>query len=497
MKPRVLIVDDSSTVRMDLKGALEDAHIAAFWSGSVAAARKALGMVAFDAVLLDVVLPDGDGIDLLREIKTVPATADVPVIMLSAEADVARRVRALGFGADEYLGKPYDRGQVVARVRALWRRRLPAARAKALVLVVDDSASSRSRIGAALELAGCEVAEAADGAEGLRTAAALRPDAIVLDQIMPGLTGLGFLRALRADPAMMRVPCLLLTASDDPEAEPRALAAGADAFLPKDGDMDLVVARLKQLLPAVPAAAGGGGPSLMDPRRLLAVDGGRGALGPFLKALRAEGCDVVVAPSAGDAQTLVGVQPVDGVLVDRLLPDLPGDELCRRLRANVELRAVPLLLFTQPGDRRGALAGLDSGADDVVALDEDPGVVSARLKARLRRRRFDEEGRAAREQMFRREMEDLELRTVRELAASRAAHIAELEARNRALSRARDEALALVRSLEEYPGDPYPRAGVRPGPDGVLRERVLAGVRGIGTWIGEILERGPDLRGAG
>ena len=72
--------------------------------------------------VLDVLLPDGDGLDLLRAIRSAPATADLPVLMLSTEAEVRDRIRGLQRGADDYVGKPYDRAHVVSRARALARR---------------------------------------------------------------------------------------------------------------------------------------------------------------------------------------------------------------------------------------------------------------------------------------------------------------------------------------------------------------------------------------
>jgi len=95
MKPWVLIVDDSLTVRMDLEEAFESIGFATNASQTLAAARKALAERSFSLIILDVLLPDGDGIDLLREIKDASTTAAVPVILLSSEAEVCDRVRGL------------------------------------------------------------------------------------------------------------------------------------------------------------------------------------------------------------------------------------------------------------------------------------------------------------------------------------------------------------------------------------------------------------------
>src|SRR5579871_3102552 len=86
-KPRILIVDDSLTVRMDLGEAFESAGFSVNMAENLLAARNALARHTFSLALLDVLLQDGDGIDLLREIRATPATADLPVMLLSTEAE--------------------------------------------------------------------------------------------------------------------------------------------------------------------------------------------------------------------------------------------------------------------------------------------------------------------------------------------------------------------------------------------------------------------------
>lgn len=91
----VLVVDDSLTVRMDLAEALEAADFRVVPVGTLADARTALAADQIACVILDVILPDGDGITLLEEIRNSPATAALPVLLLSTEAEVKDRIRGL------------------------------------------------------------------------------------------------------------------------------------------------------------------------------------------------------------------------------------------------------------------------------------------------------------------------------------------------------------------------------------------------------------------
>ena len=186
MTDAVLIVDDSLTVRMDLAEAFESGGFEPVLCASAAEARAALARRSVAVIVLDVVLPDTDGIELMRHIRELPANGRVPILLLSSEAEVRDRIRGLQKGADDYVGKPYDAGYVVARARELTRlteRRDRAPR--------GDGAPRRRqhdlprRAPAALEGAGYEVSTAATGEEGLRMAAALLPSAVARRQRPP------------------------------------------------------------------------------------------------------------------------------------------------------------------------------------------------------------------------------------------------------------------------------------------------------------------------
>ena len=149
MKPGVLIVDDSLTVRMDLADAFEVAGLRPILCATAAEAREALSRGPVEVVILDVLLPDGDGVALLKEIRESASNRSAAVIMLSTEAEVQDRIRGLQTGADEYVGKPYEAAFVVARAREFLRARRTSldGRKRVLVLIdLDDSATFRNEL---------------------------------------------------------------------------------------------------------------------------------------------------------------------------------------------------------------------------------------------------------------------------------------------------------------------------------------------------------------
>ncbi len=450
MKPRILIVDDSVTVRMDLKECLEEAGFAASLCATLASARESLAHGRFDIIILDVILPDGDGLEFLAEFKSGPAPDKTPVMLLSSEGEVGDRVRGLRIGADEYLGKPYDRAQVVSRAQELLRRDKTRIRERPLILAIDDSATFRALLKVVLEGNGYDFAQAETGEDGLRRSSDLRPDALIVDGVLPGIDGLEVIRRIRADTALRRTPCLLLTASMEHTEELRALEAGADLFVCKGEDMDVILAKLGALLRPDRAPVREEDSSLLGPKRVLAVDDSLTFLEELSDRLRQEGYDVVSARSGEKALELLAVQKVDAILLDVLMPGLSGQETCRRIKASPAWRDIPLLMLTALEEREALLEGINAGADDYITKSNRFEVLMARLKAQLRRCQFEDENRSFRERLLRREMEALEVQAIRELSEARAGHIVDLENKNGELRRAKEGADALAKELESF-----------------------------------------------
>ena len=117
---RVLIVEDDAVLQNGLIVGLGLHGIASEAVDTCADALAALATTPFDAVVLDIMLPDGSGFDVLRELRK--RNDAVPVLLLTARDAVADRIRGLDDGADDYLGKPFDLDEVAARLRALRRR---------------------------------------------------------------------------------------------------------------------------------------------------------------------------------------------------------------------------------------------------------------------------------------------------------------------------------------------------------------------------------------
>ena len=122
---RVLLVEDSGPTRDLVAATLEDAGIEVTTAARYATGLKQALIDGIDVILLDLMLPDGDGLDMCRELRALGCTT--PILCVTARGDVADRVRGLDAGADDYLRKPFALAELQARVRALARRRNHAA----------------------------------------------------------------------------------------------------------------------------------------------------------------------------------------------------------------------------------------------------------------------------------------------------------------------------------------------------------------------------------
>jgi two-component system, OmpR family, response regulator len=159
--PRILLIDDDAHL-----GAPLATYLARFGLDLVSALRPSEGLArlraeAFDAAILDVMLPEMDGFDLCR---TIRRESDIPIIMLTARGDVMDRVVGLELGADDYLPKPFEPRELAARLQTILRRQrsapgLSEGASQRLVfdgLVIDLERRQVQRLGGAVELTGTE-----------------------------------------------------------------------------------------------------------------------------------------------------------------------------------------------------------------------------------------------------------------------------------------------------------------------------------------------------
>ncbi|MBB6308219.1 response regulator [Xanthobacter tagetidis] len=120
--PHLLVVDDDSRIRTLLMRFLSENGYRVTTAASAAEARARLDGLAFDLLVLDVMMPGESGIDLARSLRT---TSAVPILMLTARSEIADRINGLEAGVDDYLGKPFEPRELLLRIGSILKRAAP------------------------------------------------------------------------------------------------------------------------------------------------------------------------------------------------------------------------------------------------------------------------------------------------------------------------------------------------------------------------------------
>jgi DNA-binding response OmpR family regulator len=122
---RLLLIDDDTRLTAMVGDYLRSSGFEVDTAGSLSAGRERLALGGYDALVLDLMLPDGDGLDLTRELRGDARWRKLPLLMLTARGEPMDRIVGLELGADDYLPKPFEPRELLARVKALLRRAQP------------------------------------------------------------------------------------------------------------------------------------------------------------------------------------------------------------------------------------------------------------------------------------------------------------------------------------------------------------------------------------
>ncbi|MFO0572571.1 MAG: response regulator [Polyangia bacterium] len=247
MKPFVLVVDDSLTVRMDLRQVLGNANFAVTACGTLTTARQVLHTRGCDLAIVDLLLPDGNGADLLREMRADPELRHIPVILISSMAQQAPPEDVAidpELGADGYIGKPFDPQRVVRLAEEVCTANLGGKR----FLLVDDSPTFSYALASILRQQGNTVLCVDTGEQALELLDSEPFDCVILDMVMPGIGGIETCRRLRQLRTGKDLPVVMLTANENTSGRSQGVAVGADEFLLKSHRVEKMIQQIRSLL---------------------------------------------------------------------------------------------------------------------------------------------------------------------------------------------------------------------------------------------------------
>jgi signal transduction histidine kinase/CheY-like chemotaxis protein len=238
---RVLVVEDDAQAYALISSALGSAGYLSIRARHGEEALHLAREMRPVAVTLDLVLPGLDGWDVLKTLKSDAATCDIPVVIISR---VDERDLGVALGANDYFVKPVDRSRLLDRVRQL----TGSSQSKARLLLIDDDVSLHEILEEELTTLGYTIESAFNGETGFAAAKANTPDVIILDLMMPGMSGFEVAGLLKDDPSTAKIPILVLTSKEISADDRRDLQTKVAAYVQKGGSArDHLVAEIRRL----------------------------------------------------------------------------------------------------------------------------------------------------------------------------------------------------------------------------------------------------------
>ncbi len=289
------------------------------------------------------------------------------------------------------------------------------------ILLVEDSETQVLRLQYLFSLQGWDLERASTAGEALAKLKHLVPDLIILDQYLPGIKGTELCRQIRRQASAWNPPVLMFTSEDAAALRKESLDSGADEYLSKAVDSEVLVARVGALLRKLETRT-------PKQSRLLAVDDSPSYLEYLTHELASDGHAVEAAANGPEALERIKARGYDCVLLDLVMPGMNGIEVCQAIsRMRDDLPSHPLVLMLTAHENAGEVArGLESGADDFVGKSSDVTILKSRVRALLRRRVFQEA-------LKDKEIEVLRLNAAREAAEIKAALLSTITEKNQDL----------------------------------------------------------------
>lgn len=316
-------------------------------------------------------------------------------------------------------------------------RNPPAPSGMPRIFLVEDSPTQAAKLEALLEAAGFEVLSCPSAEEALHEIGTKPPELLVVDYYLPGMRGDELCRRIRMNIEARQIPILMFTVDDTQAMELRGLDSGADDYISKSADPDVLIARIRGLLrkgKESQAILGVSQPHMRDVW-MLAVDDSPTYLDKVVLELEREGYKCDRATSGKECLKMIALRPYDCVILDLVMPEMDGIEVCRRisgLRKSMRHPLAVLMLTAQEGKDDLARA-LESGADDFVGKSNEMAVFKGRIRALLRRNFYLEENRKIIEELKTKEMEAVRSKIEKEAAQARAGLAQQLEVANKEL----------------------------------------------------------------
>jgi two-component system cell cycle response regulator len=405
----VLVVEDNALNMKLVKSLLSLSNFRCLEAGD---AEKGIALASQedpDLILMDIQLPGMDGLTATEKILGDDRLKEIPVIALTSYAMEGDKEKALNAGCKGYITKPLNTRTFIPTISEILNNHTAGppnieAVYRKKILIVDDEPLNLKLMYTVLSKTDYQVITANNGEEALEKVEKEAPDIILLDVMMPGLNGYEVTKKLKSNSRYTKIPIVLVTALDGEKEKAKGLEAGADEFINKPINITELNARVKsllrmkeygeQLLSRTETAERffQPGDTLDDSAAkdfypsILIVDDEQKEIKLLKTYLDDKESYFMTARSGAEVLSNENLSNVDLIILDILLPDTDGYELCKTLKANEKTRNIQILMLTSLQDLNSRIRGFDYGADDFLTKPASPEELRARAGALLRKK---------------------------------------------------------------------------------------------------------------
>ena len=373
---KILVVDDDAAIARLIKINLENKGYEVTSVNSGRAALKEAKEFNPDIITLDILMPDMDGFQVIDRLKRDKKTSSIPVIIVSI-IEGAYKKTGFRLGAADYITKPIDFEQLLHSIERFTQNILRDDEKKVKVLIAEDEVDTAKLIQTFVEARGFSTAVAYNGLEALEKVEQDIPDLILLDLKMPKMDGFEVINRLKKDSKTDKIPIIVITSYDVPGTREKCYLLGANEFLTKPISEEKLIEEIMGQLRKIEM--------IQEKKRVLVADDEEDISLLVKSTLESE---EFIVDMVGDGE--IAIQRIqenvpDLLILDVSMPKMDGYEVCRRLKKDVTLSHLPIIMLTAKGDTADKVKGMDKGVDDYITKPFDPEEMLARVRMVIKR----------------------------------------------------------------------------------------------------------------
>ena len=411
MKPTVLIIEDNQMNMKLFRSLLAKTDYQIFEANDAENGIEMARTHLPDLILMDIQLPNMDGLQATRIIKQDSILSHIPIVALTSHAMLGDDQKAKEAGCDGYITKPINTRSFLSEISCYFKDTNPCQPVikkstdyKPRILIVDDEPNNVKLISAMLYKEPFDIVTACNGKTALEVINNNKIDLILLDIMMPEMDGYQVTRSVKENEKTKDIPIILVTALYSGEDKRRGLNAGADEFITKPVNKVEIIARIRSMLrlqqyreqmivrkqsedfSSIPLINPLSGRNCSQ--CVLLVEDNIKDTKLIQQILINEPYNLKVVSSGEDAIALVLKEKIDLILLDIMLPKMDGYHVCQYLKNNSNTYDIQIVMVSCLSDLDSRIKGVDEGVDDYLVKPIDSRELKSRINVLLKKKQY-------------------------------------------------------------------------------------------------------------